>query len=226
MQARSRPIIGTAIALFVALASTATTTTAQAEEEETYRLSITRTWDHTDLLVVIVPPLPYYAPHNDPKPIDTAALNANKNAVRTWQNAIDDHGSSELSGNVTFTVRVLGVDDLDPTTPIDILVTSGRVLISAFGGAAVMPQDPCLIANTPTTNSQGMYRIAIHEFGHCLGLGHPDDFQPDEDVMAYGTGVCVSNLDLLVLHESFAPAFGRTAANAVEILASDYEVYC
>lgn len=211
----------------------ATPISAQETEQQgddEYSITIMRTWNETELLVAIAPTAPYYDQWTGPGLQDSHLVQQTVRAAETWQTTIDDHGSNDISGNVQLDVRVIPFDDLGPSefAEIDILVLNQRMYgPTPFLGFSVMQGEPCIMGNTPDNRDPGLtYRIALHEFGHCLGLGHTHDNEPQEDVMSHGSGSCVSNLNLAGVHEAFAPAFDRTPNSPVHVDKGDYEDYC
>jgi hypothetical protein len=220
----------------------------EAEEEavgKTYRLPLTgTTWDHTTLTVLIVPPL--YGQLGDldqVNPYDGIFLRAIEDGIQHWQETIIEHGSEEVQ-TIRFDVYVLGRDIFVPDAlgPIvDILVVNPLKPPAAapFSGfAAGLPEGRCLVYNSiqPTDSYDWIFALSGHEFGHCLGMGHPDDHDPWQDLMSY-TDIyipdgetmppleCVSNMNLVAVHEAFAPAFGRVAQGPIVFPARDYVIY-
>jgi len=84
--------------------------------------------------------------------------------------------------------------------------------------------DPFGILWTNKDNSNDMYDLISHEFGHCLGIGHVGDAldftastYPRDDIMSYENDgwdpsyvLCVSSLDILGLEQEYGWLLGQT----------------
>lgn len=206
-------------------------------------------WEHADLDVLIVPPA-YGQPDPDQvNPMDSRFLQAVEDSITHWQEVIDEHGSPELRGNLTLTVQVLGRDVLvpDDVDSVDILivhppggrmeVAGEKVLLGGFASTMV-DRTTCVIGNLvhPLLEYEWLFMVSAHEFGHCLGLDHPDDMEPWNDLMSYSERnqppegplpdlECVSNMNLLGVHKAFEHVFGLDENKPVRMPASDYEIY-
>lgn len=219
--------------------------TGSEEQDEggTYTLPLAVTaWDHTDLLVLIVPPA--YGQLGDLDQLnlfDGRFLLAIESGIKHWEESIQEHGSDEVR-QITFDVYVLG-RDVPPGhfSEVDILVVNPlKPPVGApFSGFAMgLPDARCLAYNSiePTDTYDWIFALSAHEFGHCLGMGHPDDHDPWEDLMSY-TDIyipdgeemppleCVSNMNLAAVHEAFGPAFGREPQGPIKFPVDQYEIY-
>jgi hypothetical protein len=208
------------------------------DEGQLFRLPLSpMRWSKKDLSVLVVPP--GYGRTGDTDPFQATFLRAVEDSITHWQEAIDDHGPGDIRGNITFTVHVLGRDILSPTElpAVDIYITNPPGGIGLAGLAAYPLSPRCVIANlvTPVHTYEYMFMVNAHEFGHCLGLSHPEDHQPWYDLMSYnhihqGSDPdlrldCVSNMNLEAVHRAFANAFGRPQNNsAIEMYESEYEL--
>lgn len=217
--------------------------TGGIDEEYVLNLSPMR-WSETTLTVLIVPPA-YHPTGDGPTGIHQSRfLRAVEDSIVHWKEAIDQYGSDDLSGNIEFDVYVAGRDDLSPTQlgTVDIYIGNPPGGVGLQGLAAYPLNPRCVIANLglPGTAYETIFMISAHEFGHCLGMSHPGEevdgateHDPWFDLMAYSwvnqpnsapdlALDCISNLNLMAVHEAFAPAFDRQAASQVSIPASDY----
>lgn len=187
------------------------------------------TWDHGDLSVVIVPSTAAAAIDRSLEPLpegtgvgpDSAYVQATKDAMTAWEMAMDaytaTHPSAAYLEAIEFDVKVLGVD----ATPADYDAADIRIMFSpavplgvGVLGVAIATQTnngrflQCDIVNAdwflvPYTSAD-MYNIHGQEFGHCLGLSHPQE--PADDLMngSYDhlpgnpatPRMCVSSLDV------------------------------
>lgn len=77
--------------------------------------------------------------------------------------------------------------------------------------------------------ANAQYRVAAHEFGHCLILGHVfehgSEYEPAFDLMGGGRTVnaCPSNLNIMVMEKGFAGQQGEVAIPSADYVQSDCE---
>ncbi len=251
----------------------------QTPKRDTHWLSLINTTHvkPTNMLVVIVPPAYAGAAGltKDPswitgsKPVaDHPAVRAVVEATSYWQWAIDQLESQwpHLS-KLTYTTRILGVDaQPDDLARANIIVTTamaGDPAPSVFHLGLGYPTYPpfsrntstCTVWNTGAGNRSGedhlvrLRNLAIHEFGHCLAVGHTGTSlgldhcsrtsaygcfdQHPTDVMASVFGShrqCISNLNVQSLAEGYDWLRSGTTWKAHDgetfMLKSDYAELC
>lgn len=221
------------------------------------------TWDHADLTVVIVPSTAAAALDQDLTPApegaglgpDSAYVAATKDVMVAWESAMDDyvadHPSASYLEALEFDVKVLGVDatveDYD-AADIRIMFSPAVPLgVGVLGVAIATETDDdgrfiqCDVINAdwflfPYTSAD-MYNIHGQEFGHCLGLSHPED--PSDDIMngsydylpgdAATPRMCVSSLDVRGLEVAYdwlgTTGVWEASPSEIALSADQYERY-
>jgi hypothetical protein len=224
--------------------------TARAQTPDTHWLSLINTThaQPQDVRVVVVPPV-YFSQQAflGSNLIDTSNLVMSLPGVRAAMEAIDYwdwmvHDSPFAPANLQqlqFPARVLGVDaTVDDLAGANIVVLTGMVtdplpFVFHFGlGLPTLPplaasQDVCTVINTGVGGDPGdqeparLRNLVVHEFGHCLGVGHTGTSLGAEhtsndgtvyeshptDVMSKVFGdarQCISNLNVQSLAEGYA----------------------
>jgi hypothetical protein len=224
--------------------STANDTPRDTELEGHYTLPLTgTTWSSKNLAVLIVPPA--YGEVADPdqiNPYDGVYMRAVEDSIIHWQESMSEHGSEDIQ-QIELHVQVLGRDTAPgQINEVDILVINPLKppVLAPFSGVGIgLPSGHCVAYNSidPTVDAYDwIFALSGHEFGHCLGMGHPTDHDPWLDLMSY-TDIfipdgetmppleCVSNMNLQAVHEAFAPAFGREPQGPIEFPKAEYEIY-
>lgn len=217
------------------------------------------TWPKAHLDIVILPPVtgPVYDSSGEPFPAgtglatDSPYVDATKDAMDAWRNAIDSYVAQNTSASYLqdfeFDVGVVGEDrSVAEFRDADIRVMYGPTGAFALGVAIADETDgeqweQCDVVNFQwlvfsfTVND--MYNIHAQEFGHCLGLNHPAE--PSDDVMngVYSAPIgdpanprlCHSSLDiegLAVLYEWMGEGDEWEAPpDEVELAQDEYETY-
>lgn len=139
-------------------------------------------WDHTDLTVAVSA-----APNVDPQ-----LVQAIHDGIATWSTVLASRLPTISLTDVTNTARGRSADIVVHYVP-----KAGGF---SWGGTAVCGYQKCsnvllrsdLIGLDQTRNGEPdfdetrLYRMAVHEMGHALGLGHATPLLTSVDIMGYG----------------------------------------
>ncbi len=150
-----------------------------------------------------------------------------RDAIEAWRVGIDQLAPEWFREEFLLRVYFPG---LDPLPPAGFEPHGIDILFVPQGNTAYVGSSGTCVATAPNSGwgESTYYRVAAHEFGHCLGLGHVwnhgVEYSPGFDVMGSGAGhPCPSNLNMLVLERAFSYAAGDAAADRTVILpASQY----
>ena len=225
--ARSRVGVVALLALLMQFAAGA----ARADHEDGFYSQPTHTqWDRMVFDVLIVPPN-----HGQIFNFDTDILGggdvneltpnntylaAMERAVAAWDEAVALFGSGQLRSRFVTNVYVVGRDSI-PTGALsdpEILIVSDENQAFSLGTTYRAPVCVSRMSKFSIVSFTyaDMYNVTLHEYGHCLGLGHMGDQggvdplaeqkHPEHDVMNgfYGDSVgfegthlhCISNLNV------------------------------
>jgi hypothetical protein len=163
-------------------------------------------WDHADLTIAVL---------NAPN-VDDDNYDAIRRAIATWSEVLDDEFGGEITlTDVTDTARNPQRADI----VVHYVPNAGG---SQWGGYAVCGARRCnnvivrsdvpdlIDVGVPDYDPERVYRVALHEIGHALGLGHAEPLEETNDLMGYGWSVpepdttpVLSRCDLDALREVF-----------------------
>ena len=229
-----------------------------AAEEPRYRLPTNGSWADGEVDVIVVPPLhgplvnghgPLGGGGSEEIGLSNSYVRATKKSIAQYTRVVRKFGPRWLAKELKITTYVVGRDEIPERVRNDaeaiIVFNEHQTFILGVTFSINFTGAPdCLISNsmawTASYSFTDMYNVNLHEFGHCLGLGHFEGPQKDPIFLHenmtptynHNVGVpgthkhCISNFDVKVLSLSFAPAVGRNpSADAVTGGRADYRTY-
>ncbi|HVF52038.1 MAG TPA: hypothetical protein VNC78_00345 [Actinomycetota bacterium] len=227
------------LALSVLAAALVAPATARAQGSD-FQIPVWFYWEESTLDTIVIPPEHGQIYNADgilnggdagELTLNNSYLDAIESSIAGWETAIQQFGSPALRDKVEINVYVLGQDSIPSSVMFDpeIVVFTDQSKASVLGIA--FSTRPCLVNNSKMLVSsfsyEDMWNTNGQEFGHCLGLSHVVNEQPELDVMnglyPHNIGAkdnplhCMSNLDVRALEHVFLGG-----PEVVSIPASEY----
>ena len=158
----------------------------------------------------------------------TAELAAGSDAPR-W--AADIGWVSEITWSLDIvSENIVGPEDVQNADIVKFYTETTFPIL----GAAVYA-DPCLAYSTEwntygSLTYRDTYNLAGHELLHCFGMSHPEEMQPEADIMSYEDTPwvdyrCPSNLDPRAVAAAFAGAVDGPGVSPGQTVAVDADAY-
>jgi hypothetical protein len=141
-------------------------------------------WDHTDLTVAVL----------SASNVDPVFVDAIRDAIATWSDVLEDEFPIVSLTDVTDTARNPQRADI----VVHYVPNAGGIV---WGGIALCGEHRCnnvivrsdvpdlIDVGVPDYDPERVYRVALHELGHALGLGHAEPLNETNDLMGYGWSV-------------------------------------
>lgn len=231
-------------------------TTFAVTVTDAYELTNFKQWNTADLDILIIPPIHGPIANTEDGPLPNGAegaapggayLDATLHILEDWAYAVDRVAENETQiawlTDVTWDVRVISEDEVtvEDVQQADIVKVYTETTYPIGGAAYNMGFPVDCLAYSTMWNTYGsftyedMYHIAGHELLHCFGMSHPEDHDPEEDIMSYEplplTELrCPSNLNVWAMASAFQGTLdtetGPDQGATVRIPQPTYEQHC
>jgi hypothetical protein len=198
---------------------------AAGAPERVYAQDVLFTWDRLEFDIVVVPPS-HGQVYNGNGPLGggdpseltptNSYLRAIEDSIQAWDDAVDEFARPIVRRLFETRVYVVGRDPLpEDDEEVEILIVTDESKTVVLG-VAVGGGEPCIVDNSKffveSFSYEDMFNVNGQEYGHCLGLAHVRDNEPEHDVMdgTYDDAVgaagvhlhCPSNLNVYGLQRA------------------------
>lgn len=231
-------------------------TTFTVTVTDAYTLTNFKEWSTPDLDILIIPPIHGPIANTEDGPLPNGAegaapggayLDATLHVLDDWAYAVDRVAENETQiawlTEVSWDVRVISEDEvtIEDVQQADIVKVYTETTYPIGGASYNMGFPVDCLAYSTMWNTYGsftyedMYHIAGHELLHCFGMSHPEDHDPEEDIMSYETLPltelrCPSNLNVWAMASAFQGTLdtetGPDQGATVRIPQPTYEQHC
>ena len=191
--------------LFVLSLSFSTLATTEAQLKSVYTLALQgSTWDHSSITILIVPAYdePWWKP---------SYLNASLRAISEWNNALSyfasNHSDFAYLSKLRMSARVSNLTSEGFDAYISWIEQFGNVTCEAgLSRTTYLPTTKVITKNEITLSAYDCngnvlsetdeQNVALHELGHCFGLGHAN-YTDDLMYYSYSLGGSVRAISAL-----------------------------
>jgi hypothetical protein len=200
--------------VLVALVISASLVTPPVAANHEYEQPVWFTWTKLELDVMVLGV-------NDP-----VIGKAIRDGIARWEFSIKNNAPAWLANGLKL--RVYN-PTLDPLPPSGFQPTGIDIYVVPQGFMAIRTANVCVSTAPMIVGWGNLVKVVMHEFGHCLGLGHifnhGQEYEPSFDVMGgatSGSPPCPSNLNLRVLERVYGGVVGQPSGGRLTISASQY----